>query len=123
MQKVPTIALGPYSIFFQAPVNTRPVYLSGVIGLDQKSGAITADSFEAELVTLFANLDANLEAAGVKKNQITKAVVYLTEMKRFDALNKAYAEYFEGHKPARSCVEVRGLPKNAQAEIDVTAHI
>jgi 2-iminobutanoate/2-iminopropanoate deaminase len=123
MQKLVTKALGPYSLFVAAPINTRPIYFSGVVGLDQTAGAITAKSFEEEVHVLFTNLNANLDAAGVRKQDITKTVVYLTDMKRFDDLNKAFAEYFEGHKPARSTVEVRGLPKNAQVEIDVTAHV
>lgn len=62
---------------------------------------------------MFKNLESNLEEAGVRKVDIVKCNVYLSDMNKFELLNKFYAEFMGDHKPTRACVEVSKLPKNA----------
>ncbi|MBE6428282.1 MAG: regulator, partial [Planctomycetaceae bacterium] len=66
------------------------------------------------------NISAVLEAAGTNFSRIVKTTCFLRNMEDFAAFNAIYAEYFSG-RPARSCVEVSALPKNALVEIEVTA--
>ena len=116
-------SLGPYSQFIFPPANSKPVYFSGVVGINQETNSITAKTFEEELRTVFQNLDTNFAAAGIQKTNVIKVTVYLTDMERFDELNKIYAEYFDGHKPCRVCIAVSAIPKKAQVELDVTVHL
>jgi 2-iminobutanoate/2-iminopropanoate deaminase len=66
-------------------------------------------------------LHAVLAAAGASLNTVVKTTVFIKDMNDFAALNEVYGEYFTDHKPARSCVEVARLPKDALVEIEVVA--
>ena len=70
---------------------------------------------------VFKNLQAVLKAAGASFETVVKATVFIKNMDDFAALNEVYGEYFSIHKPARSCVEVARLPKDALVEIEVVA--
>ncbi|MDV2687378.1 2-iminobutanoate/2-iminopropanoate deaminase, partial [Alkalihalophilus lindianensis] len=70
---------------------------------------------------VFRNLKAVLEAAGASLETVVKATVFIKNMDEFADVNEVYGEYFSVHKPARSCVEVARLPKDALVEIEVTA--
>src|SRR5205814_9710772 len=73
--------------------------------------------FAAQARRVFDNLLAVLEAGDAELRNVVKATVYLTDLNNFGALNAIYAEYFGDHKPARTTVQVAGLPKGAQLEI------
>jgi 2-iminobutanoate/2-iminopropanoate deaminase len=113
-------AIGPYS---QAVVANGVVYTSGQIALDPASGNLVTESFEAQVHRVFQNLDAVLRKAGSDFSRVLKATVYLTDLANFQALNAIYAHYMGDHKPARSTVGVRELPKGASVEIDLVALI
>jgi 2-iminobutanoate/2-iminopropanoate deaminase len=70
---------------------------------------------------VFQNLEAVLTAAGASFETVVKATVFIANMDDFAAVNEVYGEYFSTHKPARSCVEVSRLPKDALVEIEVVA--
>ena len=70
---------------------------------------------------MFRNLEAVLEAAGASFETVVKATVFIKDMEQFAEVNEVYGEYFHTHKPARSCVEVARLPKDALVEIEVVA--
>ena len=69
------------------------------------------------------NVHAVLAAAGADMNDVVKTTVYLTDLNDFAIVNAIYGEYFEKPYPARSCVQVAALPKNAKIEIEVTARL
>jgi 2-iminobutanoate/2-iminopropanoate deaminase len=69
------------------------------------------------------NLNAVLEAAGTSLAQAVKVTVFLKDMKRASEMNEAYAKFFSEAPPARACVEVSNLPKNALVEIDAIAAV
>jgi 2-iminobutanoate/2-iminopropanoate deaminase len=75
----------------------------------------------AQTAQVFANLKAVLAAAGTGLDRVLKATVYLVDMADFPAMNEIYAREFGEHRPARSTVAVRTLPKNARVEIDLIA--
>ena len=64
------------------------------------------------------NFQDKMNSAGVKKTDIVKTTVFLTSMGDYGAVNKMYSRFFEGHKPARSCVAVKELPRGAVFEIE-----
>lgn len=111
-------AIGPYS---QAVRAGGLVWTSGQIALDPDSGNLVETSFEEQVHRVFRNLDAVLREAGSERSKVLKATVYLTDLANFQVLNGIYAEFFGGHKPARSTVQVAALPKGGAVEIDLVA--
>ena len=111
-------AIGPYS---QAVMHHGIVYTSGQISLDPATGNLVEGDFAAQAHRVFRNLEAVLHQAGSSFDRVLKATVYVTDLANFQTLNAIYAEYFGSHKPARTTVEVKGLPKGAALEIDLVA--
>jgi 2-iminobutanoate/2-iminopropanoate deaminase len=111
-------AIGPYS---QAVKVNNLLFASGQIALDPASGNLVDGDFAAQARRVFENLAAVLREAHTDFSHVVKATVYLTDLANFQTLNSVYAEYFGGHKPARSTVGVAQLPRGAQVEIDVIA--
>jgi len=78
-------------------------------------------TFEEQLRLVFVNLEAALDAAGVKLSNIVKTTVFLKNMDNFAEFNKLYGGYFSVNPPARSTIEVARLPKDALIEIEAVA--
>jgi 2-iminobutanoate/2-iminopropanoate deaminase len=110
-------AIGPYS---QGILVNNLFYSSGQIPLRADGTLVTGDVKE-QTVQVFQNLEAVLAAAGASLETVVKATVFIANMDDFAAVNEVYGEYFSTHKPARSCVEVSRLPKDALVEIEVVA--
>ena len=68
-----------------------------------------------------ANLKAILAEAGLTMKDVVKTVVFLADLNDFAAVNEVYAQAFEAPYPARSCVQVAGIPKGARVEIECIA--
>lgn len=112
-------AIGPYS---QAMIANGMVFTSGQIALTPAGEMVDGD-VNAQCVQVLANLKAVLEAAGSSLDKVIKTTIFLADMDDFAAVNAIYAEAFGNHKPARSTVAVKTLPKNALVEIDAIALI
>ena len=110
-------AVGPYS---QAVLSGNTLYLSGQIGLDPQTQQMET-TFEEQAKRVFSNIRAVLKEAGYSFSDVTKVTVYLTDMANFAQLNDIYGTFFEPPCPARSCIAVAALPKNALVEIEVVA--
>lgn len=110
-------AIGPYS---QGIVVNNLFYSSGQIPLTAEGTMVTGDIRE-QTHQVFKNLQAVLAEAGASLETVVKATVFIKNMDEFAAVNEVYGEYFSTHKPARSCVEVARLPKDALVEIEVVA--
>ncbi|MEQ7808014.1 reactive intermediate/imine deaminase [Priestia megaterium] len=110
-------AIGPYS---QGIVVNNLFYSSGQIPL-RPDGTLVEGDVQVQATQVFENLKAVLEEAGASLNTVVKATVFIKDMNDFAALNEVYGDYFGDHKPARSCVEVARLPKDALVEIEVIA--
>jgi 2-iminobutanoate/2-iminopropanoate deaminase len=123
MQKVHTKdapeAIGPYS---QAVVNNGIIYTSGQIALTPEGVMLEGDVSE-QTHQVFKNLQAVLAAAGGSLQSVIKVSLFLSDMNDFATVNAIYESYFDGHKPARSAVAVKTLPKNALVEIDLIANV
>ena len=114
-------AIGPYSLFVK-PTKKNPIHFSGLVGIIPETGALVEGGLEAEVKQIFFNMDIVLGEAGVQKTDIAKTTVFLAAMSDFARFNEMYAAYFGDHKPARSCVAVKELPKGAVAEIEILAY-
>ncbi|WP_409252470.1 RidA family protein [Bacillus sp. SCS-153A] len=110
-------AIGPYS---QGIIVNNLFYSSGQIPLTAE-GTMIEGTVEDQTHQVFKNLQAVLEEAGASLDTVVKATVFIKDMNDFGAINEVYGEYFNTHKPARSCVEVARLPKDALVEIEVIA--
>lgn len=110
-------AIGPYS---QAVEVNGLIYTSGQIAL-MPDGTMEISDVEHQTHQVMKNLYYVLQAAGAHFNDVIKTTIYLSDMDDFDTVNKVYAHYFEQHKPVRSTVAVKTLPKNALVEIDCIA--
>jgi len=111
-------AVGPYS---QAVRQGPFLFLSGQVGLDPATRALVPGGLEAETTRALANLQAVLEAAGARLDQVVKTTVFLTDMRDFQAMNGIYARVFGEARPARSTVQVAALPLGARFEIEAIA--
>lgn len=112
-------AIGPYS---QAMIANGMVFTSGQIALTPLGEMLTGD-VSVQCVQVLANLKAVLEAAGSSLDKVIKTTIFLDDMDDFGAVNELYAKAFGDHKPTRSTVAVKTLPKNALVEIDAVAMI
>lgn len=109
-------ALGPYS---QAIEAGGVYYLSGQIGIDPKTGEL-ADGIAAQAHQCCRNIKSIILVAGLTLKSVVKTTCFLANMDDFALFNEVYGKYFT-HKPARSCVAVKDLPKGALCEIEVIA--
>ena len=110
-------AIGPYS---QGIIVNNLFFSSGQIPLTAEGKMVTGDVRE-QTHQVFKNLKAVLKEAGASLETVIKATVFIKSMEDFSNINDVYGEYFSNHKPARSCVEVARLPKDALIEIEVVA--
>jgi len=108
-------AIGPYS---QAVRAGDTVYLSGQIPLDPGTGLLVEGDITAQARRSFENLKAVCEAAGGSLGDIVRLGLYLTDLDNFAAVNAVMSEFFQAPYPARSTVEVSGLPRGARFEVD-----
>jgi reactive intermediate/imine deaminase len=108
-------AIGPYS---QAVRSGNLVFLSGQIPLDPATGQLVEGDIATQARRVFDNLKAVCEAAGGSLDGIVRAGIFLTDLGNFAVVNTVMAEYFKEPYPARSTVEVSGLPRGAQVEVD-----
>jgi 2-iminobutanoate/2-iminopropanoate deaminase len=110
-------AIGPYS---QAIVANGMVFTSGQIALTPE-GVMLKNDVVVQTKQVLKNLTAVLEEAGSSLDAVIKTTIFLDSMDDFAVVNEIYAEAFGTHKPARSTVAVKTLPKNALVEIDAVA--
>ncbi len=110
-------AIGPYS---QAIKVGDMVFTSGQIALTP-NGEFLGGNVEAQARQVLKNLDEVLKEAGSSLKKVIKTTIFLANMDDFAIVNEIYAEAFGDHKPARSTIAVKTLPKNALIEIEAVA--
>jgi 2-iminobutanoate/2-iminopropanoate deaminase len=112
-------AIGPYSHAIDKGLGL--IFTSGQIPVDPSTNDIVQGGIEAQTEQVFANLKAVLAAAGSSFDKVVKATVFLQDLKDFAVVNGIYAKYLGTDAPARSAVQVAGLPKGSLVEIEVIA--
>ena len=113
-------AIGPYS---QA-VRVGPLlFVSGQIPLDPATGHLVEGDIAVQTDRVMRSIGAILKAAGATFAHVVRTTVYLTDLGDFPAMNEVYGTYFLTPAPARSTVQVSGLPKGARVEIEVVASV
>ena len=113
-------AIGPYS---QAVIAGNFLFTAGQIALDPATGQIVQGDVTVQTERVMKNLTAVLESAGTRWNQVVKTTVYLQDMADFPRVNEVYGRMIGEARPARSTVQVSGLPRGVLVEIDAVAMI
>jgi len=111
-------AIGPYS---QAVKTNGLIFVSGQLPLDPLNGKLVGETVKEQTRQCLANIDQILRAKGAGLDQVIKASVFLKDMNDFEEMNRVYADHFSSGFPARVCVEVARLPRDAKVEIEVIA--
>jgi 2-iminobutanoate/2-iminopropanoate deaminase len=111
-------AIGPYS---QAVKGNGFLFVSGQLPVDKDSGEIVSGGIEAQTRQSLEHIRVILGAAESSLAHVVKTTVYLKDMNDFAAMNGVYATYFTKDCPARACIQVARLPKDAMVEIEVVA--
>lgn len=111
--------IGPYS---QAVQWEKLIFTAGQVPL-RPDGSFVDSGVADQTDQALRNLQAILEAAGASLATVVKTTIFLMDMNDFAEVNTVYGRYFSGNKPARSTVQVAGLPKDARVEIEAIAYI
>jgi 2-iminobutanoate/2-iminopropanoate deaminase len=115
-------AIGPYAQAIVVPTPGSLIFCSGQIPLDPDTGEVVgAGDVRAQTDRVMRNLTAVLTAAGASLAAVVKTTIYLTDLQEFGAVNDVYSRYFGEDPPARATVQVAGLPRGVQVEIDAIA--
>ena len=116
-EKAPA-AIGPYS---QGIVTGNLLFTAGQIALDPATGQIVQGDVTVQTERVIRNLTAVLESAGTSWSEVVKTTVYLQDMADFPRVNEVYGRMIGDARPARSTVQVSGLPRGVLVEIDAVA--
>ncbi|MBU4227385.1 RidA family protein [bacterium] len=115
--KIPA-AIGPYSPAVKAG---EMIFISGQLPIDPKTGTMVEGDIQKQTEQVLENLITLLELYSITLKNVVKTTVFLKDMNDFTKFNQIYAKYFKEEFPARSCVEVACLPKDADIEIEAIA--
>ncbi|HEY0388352.1 MAG TPA: Rid family detoxifying hydrolase [Gaiellales bacterium] len=97
------------------------VFCAGQVPLDPGSGTLVEGDIAAQTDRVLQSLRAVLEGAGSGLDRVVKTTVFMTDLGEFGAMNEVYATYFTSDPPARSTIQVAGLPAGARVEIEAIA--
>ena len=111
-------AIGPYS---QAVIANGFLFTAGQVALDPVSMQVVEGDVVAQTEQVLRNLGAVLASAGASWMDVVKTTVFLTDMRDFARMNDVYAQVMGDARPARSTVQVSGLPRGVLVEIDLIA--
>lgn len=112
--------IGPYN---QAVKAGNFLFLSGQIALIPGTSDLVNSNIKEETHQVMRNIKAILYAASADFHNVVKTTIFLSDMSLFAEVNEVYGSYFESDYPARETVAVKGLPKNVNVEISMTAYL
>jgi 2-iminobutanoate/2-iminopropanoate deaminase len=102
----------------------RLIFVSGQAAMDPATGRLAGDDIERQTEQCLKNVQAILEAAGSSLQHVLRCGVFLVDMREFHRMNAVYSRMFGDHRPARTTVQVVGLPGDGLVvEIDAVAYI
>jgi 2-iminobutanoate/2-iminopropanoate deaminase len=111
-------AVGPYSPATRAG---NLGFLSGQVGINPETGHLVGTGIEEQTTQVLKNLKTVLAEMGLSFKNVAKTTIFLTDLAHFQTVNKLYSDALEGHKPARSTIQVAALPLGAIVEIEMVA--
>lgn len=111
--------VGPYS---QAVQYGNLLFCSGQISIHPQTNEVVLGPVKDQAELVMKNIEGVLTAAGITWKNVIKSTIFLTDMKDFPVVNEVYGRYFPENPPARSTIQVAGLPKGVQVEVEILAH-
>lgn len=111
-------AIGPYS---QAVKAGNMLFVSGQVPFNPETMEIIEGGVKEQTAQSLRNVEAILKEVGLDFSNVVKSTVFIKDMNEFAQINEVYSEFFKENKPARACVEVARLPRDARVEIEVIA--
>lgn len=99
------------------------VFVAGQLGIDLETGELAGPGVSEQTEQVMRNLSAILEASGSGLDKLVKTTVFLMDLSDFGGMNEVYARHVGDHPPARSTVQISGLPSGALVEIEAIAHV
>jgi 2-iminobutanoate/2-iminopropanoate deaminase len=108
-------AIGPYS---QGVVANGFLFTAGQIALDPGTGQIVAGGVGPQTERVMVNLAAVVATVGATWKDVVKTTVFLQDMADFPVVNEIYGRVLGDARPARSTVQVAGLPRGVLVEIE-----
>ena len=113
------LPVGPYN---QAVMYNNTLYISGQVAINPSNNKLIRGSIHDETTQIMENIKSILNEAQLNFKNVVRSKIYLTDMKNFESVNKVYGSYFENNEePARTTIEVSGLPLGVSVEIDMIA--
>ena len=112
-------AVGPYN---QAVRVGELLFCAGQIPIDPATGNLVSGDIKVQTERVLENIKLILDDQKLTLESVIKSTVFLTNLADFSGMNELYAKYFTVDFPARSTIQVAGLPKGANIEIEVIAH-
>ena len=113
------LPVGPYN---QAVMYNNTLYISGQVAINPSNNKLIRGSIDDETTQIMENIKSILNEAQLNFKNVVRSKIYLTDMKNFESVNKVYGSYFEkNEEPARTTIEVSGLPLGVSVEIDMIA--
>ena len=113
-------AIGPYS---QGIIAGGFLFSAGQIPIDPTTTQVVEGDIVPQTQQVLKNLQAVLAAAGASWKDVVKTTVFLQDMADFPRMNEVYAAVMGEARPARSTVQVAGLPRGVRVEIELVAHL
>ena len=113
------LPVGPYN---QAILVDKTLYISGQVAINPENNQVIKGSVEDATKLIMKNIQSILDEAGFNFKDVVRSKIYLTDMNNFSKVNAIYGSYFEkNNEPARTTIEVSGLPLGVDVEIDMIA--
>lgn len=113
------LPVGPYN---QAVLVDKTLYISGQVAINPENNEVIKGSVEDATKLIMKNIQSILDEAGFNFKDVVRSKIYLTDMNNFSKVNAIYGSYFEkNNEPARTTIEVSGLPLGVDVEIDMIA--
>ena len=113
----------PIAAFSPGTLADGVVYVSGTLAFDKDNNVANPDDAEAQTRQVLETIKSVIETAGGTMDDVTMNHIFLTDWSNYQTINKVYAEYFPGDKPARYCVQCGLVKKEALVEIATIAHV
>ena len=126
MPMVPVIPPGfgkPLAPYSPGAAADGVLYVSGTLAFDQDNNVVHAGDAEAQTRHVLDTIRAVIEAAGGSMADVTFNSIFITDWANYAAVNRAYAAYFPGDKPARYCIQCGLVKPDALVEIATIAHL
>ncbi|MBT9130639.1 MAG: 2-iminobutanoate/2-iminopropanoate deaminase [candidate division WS2 bacterium] len=114
-------AIGPYSPAIEVEGFKKIIFLSGQIPLDPETGEMVGVDIKEQAKRVLLNIQALLEEINLSLENVVKNTVFLTNLQDFSDFNEVYKEFFKEIYPARTTIEVKGLPRGSLIEIESIA--